>query len=204
LFLAFPYAALLVLLVGIALRYAMTRRNPEGAHAAASSAWQLFSGTTTWRVGLAVTFALHLLGLLIPRSILAWNGVPVRLYLLEDGGFLLGVIALVGWVKIMRRHISRTTASARATLSEIADCVLLSLFCMALVSGLIVAILYRWGSSWSASTLAPYMASLAQGAPATQLIEDMPFLVRLHVLSWFAIIALVPFTSAALIVVSVI
>jgi hypothetical protein len=30
----------------------------------------------------------------------------------------------------------------------------------------------------------------------------MPFLVRLHVLSWFAIIALVPFTSAAMIAVS--
>jgi nitrate reductase gamma subunit len=203
LFLAFPYAALLVLLVGIALRFAMSRRDPGAARAAGSAAWKLFSGTTTWRVGLAVTFALHLLGLLIPRSILAWNGVPVRLYLLEDGGFLLGVVALVGWVKIMRHHVSRTTASPRATLSEIADCVLLSLFCMALVSGLVIAILYRWGSSWSASTVAPYMASLARGAPATQLIEDMPFLVRLHVLSWFAIIALVPFTSASLIAVSV-
>jgi nitrate reductase gamma subunit len=73
---------------------------------------------------------------------------------------------------------------------------------MALVSGLVVAILYRWGSSWSAGTLAPYMASLGRGAPATHLIEGMPFLVRLHVLSWFAIIALVPFTSAAMIAVS--
>ncbi|HSR98688.1 MAG TPA: respiratory nitrate reductase subunit gamma [Kofleriaceae bacterium] len=202
LFLAFPYAALLVLLVGIGLRLAMSRRDPEGARAAGSAAWKMFSGGTLWRVGLAVTFALHLLGLLIPRSILAWNGVPVRLYLLEDGGFLLGVVALIGWVKIMRQHIGKTVASPRATLQEIADCVLLSLFCMALVSGLVVAILYRWGSSWSAGTLAPYMASLARGAPATHLIEDMPFLVRLHVLSWFAIIALVPFTSAALIAVS--
>jgi nitrate reductase gamma subunit len=102
----------------------------------------------------------------------------------------------------MRRHINKTTASARATLQEIADCGLLSLFCMALVSGLVIAILYRWGSSWSASTLAPYMQSLASGAPQTQLVEDLPFLVRLHVLSWFAIIALVPFTSASLIAVS--
>jgi nitrate reductase gamma subunit len=203
LFLAFPYAALLVLIVGIGLRFAMSRRDPEGTRAAARAAWNLFSGTTTWRIGLAVTFGIHMLGLLIPHSILAWNGVPVRLYLLEDGGFLLGVVALVGWLKIMRRHISKTTASARATLQEIADCGLLSLFCMALVSGLVIAILYRWGSSWSASTLAPYMASLARGAPMTQLIVDMPFLVRLHVLSWFAIIALVPFTSASLIAVSV-
>jgi nitrate reductase gamma subunit len=202
LFLAFPYAALLVLIVGIGLRFAMSRRDPEGTRAAARSAWQLFSGTTTWRIGLAVTFGIHMLGLLIPRSILAWNGVPVRLYLLEDGGFLLGVVALVGWVKIMRRHITKTTASARATLQEIADCVLLSLFCMALVSGLSIAILYRWGSSWSASTVAPYMASLARGAPLTHLVENLPFLVRLHILSWFAIIALVPFTSASLIAVS--
>ncbi|HZJ67925.1 MAG TPA: respiratory nitrate reductase subunit gamma [Kofleriaceae bacterium] len=202
LFLAFPYAALLVLIAGIGLRFAMSRRDPEATRAGARSAWELFSGTTTWRIGLAVTFGLHLLGLLIPRSILAWNGVPVRLYLLEDGGFLLGVVALVGWVKIMRRHINKTTASARATLQEIADCGLLSLFCMALVSGLVIAILYRWGSSWSASTLAPYMQSLASGAPQTQLVEDLPFLVRLHVLSWFAIIALVPFTSASLIAVS--
>jgi nitrate reductase gamma subunit/mono/diheme cytochrome c family protein len=203
LFLAFPYAALLVLIVGIGLRFAMSRRDPEGTRAATRSAWQLFSGTTTWRIGLAVTFGLHMLGLLIPRSILAWNGVPVRLYLLEDGGFLLGVIALVGWVKIMRRHVSKTTASARATLQEIADCVLLSLFCMALVSGLSIAILYRWGSSWSASTVAPYMASLARGAPLTHLVENLPFLVRLHMLSWFAIIALVPFTSASLLAVAV-
>jgi hypothetical protein len=45
------------------------------------------------------------------------------------------------------------------------------------------------------------MQSLASGTPATHLIEHMPFLVRLHVLSWFAVIALVPFTSTALIVV---
>lgn len=203
LFLAFPYAAVLILLVGIGLRFVMSRRDPEGARAGASAAWQLFTGTTTWRVGLAVTFVLHLLGLLIPKSILAWNGVPVRLYLLEDGGFLLGVVAVVGWVKIMRRHVNRTTASARATLSEIADSALLSLFCMALVSGLVIAILYRWGSSWSASTLAPYMMSLARGTPETHLIENMPFLVRLHVLSWFAIVALVPFTSASLLAVAV-
>jgi len=46
------------------------------------------------------------------------------------------------------------------------------------------------------------MQSLARGAPATRLVEEMPFLVRLHVFSWFVVIALVPFTSAALIIAS--
>ena len=202
LFLAFPYAALLILLVGIAVRYAMAlRRRPESLRSASAAAWELFTGRLIWRLGIAVTALLHIVGLVLPGAILAWNGAPLRLYLLEGSGLLFGVLALVGWVQIMRRHIAGTAAGG-ATLTEIADCVLLSLFCMAIVSGLATAILYRWGSSWSASTLAPYMQSLARGAPATRLIEHMPFLVRLHVLSWFAVIALVPFTSAAMILVS--
>lgn len=202
LFLAFPYAALLVLIIGIAIRFAIARRQPEGVRTASTAAWQLFTGQLPWKIGIAVTFVLHVLGLALPRSILVWNAVPLRLYLLEGTGFLFGAIALIGWVQIMRHHIGRSTTSARATLSEIADSVMLSLFCIAIVSGLASALLYRWGSSWSASTVTPYMVSLLRGAPATQLIETMPFLVRLHVLTWFGVIALVPFTSAALILVS--
>jgi nitrate reductase gamma subunit len=202
LFLAFPYAALFVLLLGLAIRLVIARRQPEALRAASSEAWQLFRGPVTWRVGLGVTAALHLLGVLLPRTIVAWDGVPIRLYLLEGSGFLFGAVALIGWVRVMRRHFSRSTTGARASLSEIADCAFLSVFCMAIASGLVTAVLYRWGSSWATGTLAPYMQSLARGAPATRLVEEMPFLVRLHVFSWFVVIALVPFTSAALIIVS--
>jgi nitrate reductase gamma subunit len=202
LFLAFPYAAVLVLLAGLGIRHALARRNLETMRTATSTAWELFSGPAAWRAGILVTVALHLLGLLVPRTILGWNGVPVRLYLLEGTGFLFGVVALAGWVQIMWRHLGRTTASARASLSEIADCVFLSVLCMSIVSGLVSAVLYRWGSSWGAETLAPYLTSLLRGAPATGLVEEMPFLVRLHVFSWFVVIALVPFTSASMILVS--
>lgn len=201
LFLAFPYAALIILLIGLGVRYVIARRQPDVLRSASSEAWQLFRGSTTWRVGILVTFVLHLLGLALPRAIVAWNGVPVRLYVLEGSGFLFGAVALVGWVQVMRRHFERSTEGARTSVPELADWVFFSLLCMAVVSGLVTAVLYRWGSSWATGTLAPYMESLARGAPATRLVEEMPFLVRLHVFSWFAVIALVPFTSAALIVV---
>ncbi|HEX4420446.1 MAG TPA: respiratory nitrate reductase subunit gamma [Kofleriaceae bacterium] len=197
LFLAFPYAALLVLLIGLGIRYAIARRQPDAIRPAASAAWKTLSGSKAWRTGLAVTFALHLLGLLWPHAILGWNGSPARLYLLEATGFVLGVVALIGWVQIMWRHLGRGIASARAGLGELADCILLSVLCMAVVSGLVTAFLYRWGTSWGAETLAPYMSSLAHGAPAPVLVEEMPFLVRLHVFAWFVAVALVPFTSVA-------
>src|SRR5262249_51908510 len=79
LFLAFPYAALLVLLLGLAIRLVIARREPESLRAASSEAWQLFRGPVAWRVGLVVTAALHLLGLILPRAIVAWDGVPIRL-----------------------------------------------------------------------------------------------------------------------------
>jgi nitrate reductase gamma subunit len=50
--------------------------------------------------------------------------------------------------------------------------------------------------------LTPDLWSLGKGEPAIELVEQMPFLIRLHVFSWFAVIAVVPFTSAAMILVS--
>jgi len=202
LFLAFPYAALLILIVGLGIRHAMARRQPDSMRVATTEAWRLFRGTLAWRIGLAATAAAHVVGLVLPRAILVWNGMPIRLYLLEGSGFLFGGIALVGLVQIMWHHVGRNISATPARLPEVADYAFLSLFCVAIVSGLVSAVLYRWGSSWAVATLAPYMASLVRGAPATALVEQMPFLVRLHVFSLFALMALLPFTSAAMVLVS--
>jgi len=201
LFLAFPYAALLILIVGLGVRHAIARRRPDTIASAAAQAWELFRGSRAWRIGLLATTLGHLTALVVPGAVLAWNGVPLRLYLLEASGFLLGVVALVGVVQVMWRHVGRGLVSA-PRLPEIADYALLSLVCVAIVSGLVSAVLYRWGSSWAIGTLVPYIRSLARAAPAPALIEQMPFLVRLHVFTWFAMLAVLPFTSAALIVVA--
>lgn len=193
LFAAFPYAALLIFLVGLAIRYAVARRNPEAIRPSAKQAWHALASSRLWQAGLAVTIILHIIGLVAPHAILGWNTSPGRLYLLEGIGFLLGIAALVGWVQVMTRHVNRAASSG--SLLELTDCILLSVLCMAVVSGLITAFLYRWGSSWGEQTLAPYMSSLATGKPASSLIEELPFLVRLHVFTWFIAIALVPFTS---------
>lgn len=195
LFAAFPYAALLIFLVGLAIRYAVARRNPEAIRPSARAAWHALAGSKLWLVGLAVTVILHIIGLVAPRAILGWDTSPGRLYLLEGLGFVLGLVALVGWVQVMVRHVNRAAISG--SLLELTDCILLSVLCMAVVSGLLTAFLYRWGSSWGEQTLAPYMSSLATGKAITALVQELPFLVRLHVFTWFIVIALVPFTSVS-------
>jgi len=73
----------------------------------------------------------------------------------------------------------------------------LSLLFTTLLSGSLTAVLLRWGSEWGAATLAPYTLSLLRGRPAVALAIGMPFLVRLHVFSAFATLALFPATDAA-------
>ena len=202
LFQVFPYVALAILILGLGIRHALARRRPAAIVPAADAAWQLFRGSAAWRLGLTITAVLHLVCLLLPGAVRGWNGTPLRLYLLEGTGFVFGIVVLVGLVQLMWRHAGHTVNAVQARLHGVADYALLSVICVATVSGLATAVLYRWGSSWAVGTVTPYIASLVRGEPATGLVERMPFLVRLHVFSWFALIAVVPFTSAAMIFVA--
>lgn len=202
LFLVFPYVALAILILGLGIRHALARRRPDDIRPASRAAWQMFRGTPAWQLGLAVTAIAHLACLVVPGAIRAWNGAPLRLYLLEATGFVFGVVLLIGLVQLMLRHIGRSIATAQPRVPEIADYALLSVLFVAILSGLAMAVLYRWSSSWGIGTLTPYLWSLARGEPAVGLVEQMPFLVRIHVFSWFAVLAVVPFTSAAMIAVA--
>jgi nitrate reductase gamma subunit len=94
----------------------------------------------------------------------------------------------------MRRHLER---SSKAAVNDFADGALLSLLFVGIMSGLVTAMRYRWGSSWGAATLAPYGSSLLRGAPLVSFVEQMPLLVQLHVVSGLALMLVFPFTRAA-------
>jgi nitrate reductase gamma subunit len=185
----FPYVAVGLLAVGILVRYLLLRR--QGTAADVSPARAVFASGRLWPFSLLLLFAGHLIVVLAPRSLLLWNGSKGRLYLAEGAAFAIGVAALAGWLALMGRNLKR---HGGAVLAELSDTVLLALLLVGIVSGLLLALLYRWGSSWGAMILAPYLVSLVQGRPAAGYVLQMPFLVRLHVFSWFAALAMVPAT----------
>ena len=61
--------------------------------------------------------------------------------------------------------------------------------------------LHRWGSTWGAMTLTPYIRSLLT-QPLVDSVPRMPFLIRLHVFSWFAAMAMLPATRLATVLVA--
>ena len=147
-----------------------------------------------WRGALAAVLAGHLLGLLIPARILVWNREPLRLFILEGSGFALGAVALLGLLGTLWLRLR--TSGNRPSGSPL-DVIVWTLIAVQVASGVAIALLYRWASSWSVVTLTPYLVSLVRLRPAVNLIANMPFLVRLHVVCAFAIVGVAPFTSLA-------
>ncbi len=191
LFAVFPYVAVGLLAAGIFVRYLLLRKQAAAMSAEISEARAVFATGRLWRVSLLLLIAGHLIAVVLPGAILAWNGNRFRLYLLEGIAFAIGVAALGGWLALMWQNLKRHGGSV---LAELSDTALLALLFVGILSGLLLAVLYRWGSSWGAMILTPYTASLLRGKPAANFILQMPFLVRLHVFSLFAAVAIVPAT----------
>lgn len=188
----FPYVAIGLLVVGLAVRYLLvSRQSATISEEEVSQAQAVFASGGLWKASLLLLAAGHFIAILAPQAILSWNASRGRLYLLEAIGFVLGIAALAGWLALMRRNLKRHGGSAVA---ELSDTVLLALLFVGILSGLLLAALYRWGSSWGAMILTPYFVSFLRGKPATSFMLQMPFLVRLHVFSLFAAVAVVPAT----------
>lgn len=194
LFAASPYIAFSLLVVGLGVRYLLDRGQMPAVRKEMSEARSQFAGGPLWRVSLLLLVAAHLLGVIFPRAILWWNGNADRLYLLEGAGLIVGVSALVCGCVLLYRHLGH---SSGGVIVELPDTVFSGFVFLGLLSGVLTAVLYRWGSAWSSVTLAPYMVSLVRTKPAANLASEMPFLVRLHVFSAFAAIAIFPLTRLA-------
>ena len=139
--------------------------------------------------GLSLILVGHLAALIVPRGFELWNGAPVRLYLLEATGLALAVWAAVGLAVLAWRRLSEPRI--RAVTSPM-DVVVLALIMAQIVTGIWIAVGYRWGSYWGTSVFVPYIRSLLRLQPDPALVEPLPLVLKLHVLAFFRLPGGVP------------
>ena len=65
------------------------------------------------------------------------------------------------------------------------------------ILGCWIALGFRWGSSWFAADLTPYLWSLVALSPDTAAVFALPWVIKLHIVGAFAILFVVPFTRLA-------
>jgi nitrate reductase gamma subunit len=190
-----PYVAATLAAGVFIVRFILAGPRLDALREEVAEARSVFAGTRTWRVGACLSLALHFAILAFPRAVLGWNSSALRLYLLEGTGFLVGATLIGAWTEVMWRHLTRKSPSTK---SALADSFFLGVLFVALASGFLMQTAFRWASSWGAATLAPYVASLLRANPSIELVDQMPLVVRLHVISSFAALVLFPFSRASL------
>jgi len=191
LFVGLPYAAGLVFLVVTIQRYRSRSFSVSSLSSQFLEGKSLFWGAIPFHVGILVALAGHLLAFLLPGATLAWNSEPVRLIALEVTGFAFGLSVLVGLCALLFRRY--TDARVRMVTSRM-DIVLELLLLAQVGLGLWIALTQRWGSSWFAADLSPYLWSLVTLSPKLGAVTAMPLVIRLHVIGAFLILGIFPYT----------
>jgi len=186
-----PYLALALFFGGTVYRY----RAQAFTYSSLSSQFleneQHFWAMVPFHYGILTVVAGHVIAFLIPRQILLWNARPLRLYILEVSALVCGLLALVGLLAIVAR---RWTTPKVKIVTTMADWMLHLLLFLQLASGVYVAIFHPWGSSWFATSMAPYLWSVVKLQPEISYIVAMPWVVKFHIVNAFVVVGFFPFT----------
>jgi nitrate reductase gamma subunit len=186
-----PYVAV-VLFVGVSItRY---RKEPFTFSSLSSQfleSKRLFWGSVPFHIGIVVLFFGHLIGFLFPRSVMLWNQMPVRLFILEATAMAAAVLTLVGLVGLMYR---RATNSRLRVNTSVGDILVYIALLFSIVTGLWVALALRWGSAWYTHTAVPYLWSLFTLQPDIKLMSELPLVAQLHVVAAWVLFGLFSFT----------
>lgn len=191
LFAVFPYVCMVMAIVGSIWRFTSDRFSYSSLSSQFLETRQLFWGSVAWHYGILIALTAHLVAFLIPDTILWWNGVPARLYMMEVTGFVFGLLALVGLIFLIIRRI--TNSRIRVVSSKM-DYALLFFLLLQVATGIWTALFYRWGSSWYSAFGVPYMWSVLEFHPNIELVKNLPLMTKIHIVNAYFLVLLIPFT----------
>lgn len=191
LFAVLPYVAIVTFLLVSILRYRLRSFSYSSLSSQFLENKHHFWALVPFHYGILVVLGGHLVAFLVPRSVLAWNGHPVRLYVLEVSALIFGLLTLAGLVALVVRRVKDPKLRL---VSSRADWIVLALIAVQVASGVLVAVFHPWGSSWFAAVATPYLWSLLELNPDIVVMAQMPWLVKTHIVNAWLLIGFFPFT----------
>lgn len=191
LFIALPYIALAVFFIGTIYRYTAHGFKFSSLSSQFLEGKNLFWGSVPFHWGIMFLFFGHLIAFMFPKSILIMNSHPLRLFIIEVSAFMFGITVLIGLFNLFTRRMSNPRIRVVTNKMDITIELLLLL---QVITGLWIAYNFRWGSSWFASVLTPYLRSIFILDPDIAAVSVMPWTVKLHIVGAYIIILLIPFS----------
>ncbi len=192
LFVALPYVALTLAVLGGLYRYFANRFSYSSLSSQLLENRMLFWGSVPWHYGIILILLAHLLAALFPGAARTILADPTRRVVLEVAGMALALFAIFGILTLIVRRLPRRSLARPATSTM--DWILLVVLAVQVLAGFGVALFDRWGSLWYLNTAVPWFWSIAGLQPDASAVAVLPTLVQLHFTLGFLVILLFPFT----------
>jgi nitrate reductase gamma subunit len=191
-FIALPYAALVLLLLVTPYRFLTNRLTWSAYSSEFLERKLLYWGSNPWHYGIIPILAAHIITFAFPGQMKRFLGNQQTLLLLESLGLGLGLFALLGCLLLLLRR-SNSAILKRVTFSS--DWLILYLLAFQAGTGIYIAYFVRWGSQWYLHTVVPYLWSIVSFNPQLDRVADLPLVFKMHAASAFLVIGLIPFTK---------
>ena len=169
-----PYVVLALAIVVTVLRWRFHEFSVSSLSSQLLESRKLYWGSIPFHWGLSIILVAHLAALVVPSGFEAWNGAPIRLYLLEITGLALALWAAFGIGMLLFRRI--TEPRIRKVTTHM-DLVVLVIIAAQIVTGIWIAIGYRWGSYWGTAVFVPYVWSLLTFQPDPSYVDPLPLVL---------------------------
>ena len=195
LWVAIPYAAIAVFVVGHLWRY---RYDKFGWTTRSSQVYEsrlLRLGSPMFHLGILMVIAGHVVGLLVPREWLYAIGISEEMY--HWGATVMGsfaaILTLAGLAILIYR---RRTVGPVFLATTVMDKVMYVFLGATLLFGTLATFVYQvFGPGFHyRETISPWIRSILFFQPQPELMAEVPLMFQLHVLTAFALFALWPFT----------
>lgn len=191
-FIALPYAALILLLFVRPYRFLTNRLTWSAYSSQFLESKLLFWGSNPWHYGIIPILAAHIIGFAFPGQMKRILGKQETLLFLESLGLGLGLLALLGCILLLLR---RSNSARLSRVTFISDWLILFLLAIQTGTGIYIGYFLRWGSEWYLHTAVPYLWSIISFHPQLDLVADLPPVFKLHSACAFLVVAILPFTK---------
>ncbi len=191
LFIALPYIAVVTCAIGTWYRLKYQSLTYSALSSQFLETKGLMWGSLPFHLGITLIILAHILAFLFPRPWIQLLSYRPALLVVESVGLGLSFLCLFGIVAL---SIRRLTSSKVQSVTSTMDLVVLALLILQVVLGVATALHYKWGALWSASTMSPYIWSLVCLSPDISFVQDMPPVIKAHVVGAWLLILIIPFS----------
>jgi len=191
----FPFLMVTVFIVGHLYRYNANQLEWTAKSSEFLEKKSLRWGSMMFHIGILMVFGGHVVGLLVPKSVMESLGVSESMYHAGAvyGGGLAGIITLVGIFLLLNRRLMNKRVRGTSDFSDFLTVVFISLIVLIGIYNTLIGNQLHPAFDYR-ETISPWFRSLLTFTPDPFLMSEVPLGFQMHIVISFALIGIWPFT----------